>query len=57
MNDAYDLQRFVNAQEAIYPQVVAELRAGRKQSHWMWFIFPQLRGLGRSGSGHRQNRR
>ena len=46
MNDAYDLQRFVTAQEAVYPQVVAELRAGRKQSHWMWFIFPQISGLG-----------
>ena len=53
MNDAYDLQRFVNAQEAVYPQVVAELRAGRKQSHWMWFIFPQIAGLGFSAMAQR----
>ena len=53
MNDAYDLQRFVNAQEAIYPQVVAELRAGRKQSHWMWFIFPQIAGLAFSAMAQR----
>lgn len=48
MNDPYNLQRFVLAQEAVYADVLAELRAGRKQSHWMWFIFPQLAGLGRS---------
>ncbi len=53
MNDAYDLQRFVTAQEAVYPQVVAELRAGRKQSHWMWFIFPQIAGLGFSAMAQR----
>ena len=53
MNDAYDLQRFVNAQEAVYPHVVAELRAGRKQSHWMWFIFPQIAGLGFSAMARR----
>ena len=53
MNDAYDLQRFVNAQEAVYPQVVAELRAGRKQSHWMWFIFPQIAGLAFSAMAQR----
>jgi uncharacterized protein (DUF1810 family) len=44
----HDLERFVAAQEAVIPTVLAELRAGRKRSHWMWFIFPQLRGLGRS---------
>src|SRR5438045_8687275 len=44
----YNLERFVSAQQAIYPQVVSELRAGYKSSHWMWFIFPQIRGLGRS---------
>src|SRR3954451_24186606 len=44
----YNLERFVSAQQAIYPQVVSELRAGKKTSHWMWFIFPQIRGLGRS---------
>ncbi len=43
-----DLQRFVDAQSDVYERVRAELRAGRKQSHWMWFIFPQLRGLGHS---------
>jgi len=43
------LQRFLDAQAPVYDEVRAELRAGRKQSHWMWFIFPQLRGLGHSG--------
>ncbi|MGH8229969.1 MAG: DUF1810 domain-containing protein [Steroidobacteraceae bacterium] len=43
-----DLGRFVDAQERIYAQARAELAAGRKRSHWMWFIFPQLRGLGHS---------
>lgn len=42
------LQRFVDAQEPVYAQVCAELRAGRKTSHWMWFIFPQIAGLGSS---------
>ena len=50
MPDAYHLQRFVDAQAAVYSQVVAELRQGRKRSHWMWFIFPQLAGLGRSST-------
>jgi uncharacterized protein (DUF1810 family) len=45
-----DLRRFVDAQAPPYAQVVAELRAGRKQSHWMWFVFPQLKGLGRSAT-------
>ena len=45
---AFDLQRFVAAQEDIYAQALAELKAGRKQSHWMWFVFPQLAGLGTS---------
>ena len=48
MNDPFDLQRFVDAQEPVYQQVCAELRRGRKESHWIWFIFPQLRGLGHS---------
>ena len=48
MADPFDLQRFVDAQEPVYEQVRAELRAGRKQSHWMWFIFPQIEGLGMS---------
>jgi uncharacterized protein (DUF1810 family) len=48
--DAYDLQRFVDAQEegGSYQQALAELRAGRKTSHWMWFVFPQRAGLGQS---------
>jgi len=44
----FDLEQFVAAQQDIYPQALAELRAGRKQSHWMWFIFPQFAGLGTS---------
>jgi len=48
MNDPYSLQRFIEAQEPIYAQVCAELRQGRKTGHWMWFIFPQIRGLGSS---------
>ncbi|MDT5064262.1 MAG: hypothetical protein QOK02_417 [Mycobacterium sp.] len=48
MIDPYDLARFVEAQEPMYGTVVEELRAGRKRSHWMWFVFPQLRELGRS---------
>jgi uncharacterized protein (DUF1810 family) len=48
MGDRYDLQRFVEAQEGVYEQACAELRAAQKRSHWMWFIFPQIRGLGSS---------
>ncbi len=48
MNDIYLLQRFLDAQEAVYPDVVKELRQGRKESHWMWYIFPQVKGLGKS---------
>lgn len=48
MNDDFDLERFMAAQAPVYPRVVSELRAGRKQSHWMWFIFPQIEGLGHS---------
>ena len=44
----YDLERFVQGQEGVYPGVVAELRAGRKTGHWIWFVFPQVTGLGRS---------
>ncbi len=47
-DDPYDLQRFVTAQAPVYEQVCAELRAGRKETHWMWFVFPQIEGLGRS---------
>lgn len=46
--DPYNLQRFVDAQAPVYAQVTAELREGRKASHWMWFIFPQIAGLGHS---------
>ena len=46
--DPFDLERFVTAQEAVFPALMAELKAGRKRSHWMWFVFPQLRGLGHS---------
>ena len=49
MSDPYDLQRFVTAQDEHYPEICAELRAGFKESHWMWYVFPQLRGLGSSG--------
>ena len=46
--DPFDLQRFVDAQARVYDTVLDELRDGRKRSHWMWFVFPQLRGLGSS---------
>lgn len=48
MADTFDLARFVRAQDPVLEQVQEELRAGRKRSHWMWFVFPQLRGLGHS---------
>ena len=48
MNDPFNLRRFVDAQAAVYQQALAEIRAGHKRSHWMWFIFPQLAGLGSS---------
>ncbi len=48
VDDLYNLQRFVDAQAPVYQRVVAELRSGRKTSHWMWFIFPQIKGLGSS---------
>jgi uncharacterized protein (DUF1810 family) len=53
MTDPFDLQRFVDAQAPVYQRVVAELRHGHKQSHWMWFIFPQLAGLGHSPMARR----
>lgn len=46
MTAPHNLQRFVDAQHGVYDEVLAELRAGRKTSHWMWFVFPQLQGLG-----------
>ena len=48
MDDPFDLERFVSAQAAVYPRVVEELQAGEKRSHWIWFIFPQMKGLGHS---------
>jgi uncharacterized protein (DUF1810 family) len=48
-----DLSRFAKAQDAVYPQVLAELRACRKATHWMWFVFPQIAGLGHSDMARR----
>jgi uncharacterized protein (DUF1810 family) len=53
MPDPHSLDRFVDAQQPVYAQVLAELRAGRKRTHWMWFVFPQLRGLGTSPMAQR----
>ena len=53
MDNEFDLERFVQAQEPVYATVLAELRAGHKRSHWMWFIFPQIAGLGRSEMAQR----
>jgi uncharacterized protein (DUF1810 family) len=55
VSDSFELRRLVDAQASVYPQVVEELSRGRKRSHWMWFVFPQIAGLGfsapwRSGS-------
>jgi uncharacterized protein (DUF1810 family) len=52
-SDPFDLQRFVDAQERVYPTVLDELRVGRKCSHWIWFIFPQVAGLGSSPTAAR----
>ena len=49
-NDPYNLERFVDAQERVRQAVSAELRDGQKRSHWMWFVFPQLKGLGMSST-------
>jgi len=48
MTNAFQLQRFISAQDRIYDDVISELTRGRKETHWMWFIFPQLAGLGKS---------
>ncbi len=48
MNESNKLERFLNPQELMYEQALAEIRNGRKEEHWIWFIFPQLRGIGRS---------
>jgi uncharacterized protein (DUF1810 family) len=53
MDDRYDLTRFVAAQEPLFDRVRAELTGGRKESHWMWFVFPQLQGLGSSATARR----
>jgi len=52
-DDPFDLQRFVDAQAPVYERVRTELRNGRKRSHWMWFIFPQIAGLGHSAMAQR----
>lgn len=52
-DDPFDLRRFVEAQDRVYDTVLEELRGGRKRSHWIWFIFPQLQSLGRSATAHR----
>ena len=53
MPDPFDLQRFVEAQQRFYQAALAELRSGTKRTHWMWFIFPQVEGLGRSAMAQR----
>jgi len=53
VDDPFDLQRFVAAQQPVYADVLAELAGGRKRSHWMWFVFPQFAGLGTSGMSRR----
>ena len=53
MDDPYNLQRFVNAQQQVFERACGELRHGRKQSHWMWYIFPQIKGLGHSEMAQR----
>ena len=53
MDDPYDLQRFVDAQDPVYAQACDELRDGHKRSHWMWFVFPQIQGLGASAMARR----
>ncbi len=52
MGDPYNLERFVAQQVDVFDHALAELRAGEKRTHWMWFIFPQLRGLGHSPAAH-----
>lgn len=53
MSDQFDLQRFVDAQQPVFQTVLAELQTGQKRSHWMWFIFPQIAGLGHSAMARR----
>jgi uncharacterized protein (DUF1810 family) len=51
--DRYDLKRFLDAHSGVYARVTSELRRGRKQTHWMWFVFPQIQGLGHSAMAQR----
>lgn len=53
MDDTFDLRRFVDAQASVYADVLEELADGRKRTHWMWFVFPQIRGLGSSPTAQR----
>ncbi|REG58066.1 uncharacterized protein DUF1810 [Paraburkholderia sp. BL6669N2] len=53
MDDPFKLQRFIDAQDPLYAQVCDELRDGRKRSHWMWFVFPPIQGLGTSATAQR----
>jgi len=53
INDPHDLNRFVEAQEGDYENALAEIRSGRKRSHWMWYVFPQFQGLGFSSTSRR----
>jgi uncharacterized protein (DUF1810 family) len=53
VSDPHHLERFVTAQEGVYESAVAQLRAGRKTGHWMWFVFPQVEGLGMSAMSQR----
>jgi uncharacterized protein (DUF1810 family) len=57
MSDSFDLQRFVDAQATVYPQVVEELSPVRKRTHWMWFIFPQIAGPGFSAMAPQDHQR
>jgi uncharacterized protein (DUF1810 family) len=53
MTDPHDLERFVTAQDGVYESALSEIRRGTKRSHWMWFIFPQIAGLGHSAMAQR----
>ena len=53
MTGPFDLERFVDAQESVFADVLGELRRGRKETHWMWFVFPQIEGLGASPTARR----
>jgi uncharacterized protein (DUF1810 family) len=52
-DDPYDLQRFLDVQEGVYTRVLSELRDGQKRSHWIWYVFPQIQGLGHSSMARR----